>query len=78
MASAWVDLGWPGYTGAAAYVGSTILVPADIDPFLTEFWQSLCFQEETVGKAESDASAVQGLSSTAFQVYGKSDFRIPN
>lgn len=72
MAAAWVDY------GAAAYVGSTILVPADIDPFLTEFWQSLCFQEETVGNAESDASAVQGLSSTDFQVYGKSDFRIPN
>jgi len=71
MAQAWVDY------GAFAYVGSTILVPADIDPFLTEFWWSLCYQEETVGKAESDASVAQGLAPAAFQVYGDSNAILP-
>lgn len=78
MAAAWVDMGWPGYTGAAAYVGSTINVPADIDPFLTEFWQSVCFQEQTVGNAEIDASIAQGLAPNDFRVYGQPNFIIPN
>jgi hypothetical protein len=71
MAEAWVNY------GANAFVGSTILVPIVMDAFTQEFWQSLCYQEETVGKAEADASIARGLNPNDFLVYGDSNSILP-
>jgi hypothetical protein len=71
MGNAWINF------GADAYVGSTINVPIVMDAFTREFWQSLCYQEETVGKAEADASTARGLGATAFLVLGNPNRTLP-
>ncbi len=57
--------------GASAYIGSTLDTPVEMDEWTEEFWWSLTYEDETIGKAIGDANLAIGWQSTSskIQVY---------